>query len=64
CEAVAAIKAMGIPLILIDQDIAFLTRLIDRLFLFDHGRISRRLERHEIPDHDALMTMLFGEALT
>jgi branched-chain amino acid transport system ATP-binding protein len=62
-EAVAAIKTMGVPLILIDQDVGFLGALIDRLCLFDHGRIARILPRAEIPGHDALMELLFGEAL-
>jgi branched-chain amino acid transport system ATP-binding protein len=54
---------MGVPLIVIDQDVAFLSALIDRLYLFDHGRIARILERADIPDHDSLMSMLFGAAL-
>lgn len=62
CQAIKAIKAMSVPLIVIDQDVGFLSELIDRLYLFDHGRISQTLARDEIPDHDALMTMLFGGA--
>ncbi|WP_298918849.1 ATP-binding cassette domain-containing protein [uncultured Roseobacter sp.] len=61
CQAVGQIKASGVPLILIDQDVTFLTELIDRLYLFDHGRISRKLEKSEIPSHDDLMAMLFGD---
>lgn len=63
CESIKAIKALSVPLIVIDQDVGFLSELIDRLYLFDHGRISRKLERNEIPDHDTLMTMLFGGAI-
>ncbi|WP_282610161.1 ABC transporter ATP-binding protein [Pelagibius sp. Alg239-R121] len=63
CEAIKTIRAAGVPLIVIDQDIGFLTELIDVLYLFDHGSISRRLERAEIPSHDQLMAMLFGEAV-
>lgn len=63
CDAIKAIREMGVPLIVIDQDVTFLSELIDVLYLFDHGRISRRLERDEIPSHDRLMAMLFGEAL-
>lgn len=61
CAAVAAIKASGVPLILIDQDVTFLTQLIDRLYLFDHGRISKSLEKAQIPSHEDLMAMLFGD---
>lgn len=61
CEAINGIKASGVPLIVIDQDVDFLNMLIDRLVLFDHGRISQVLEKANIPSHGALMTMLFGE---
>lgn len=63
CQSIRAIRDLGVPLIVIDQDVAFLSALIDRLYLFDHGRIARVLERADIPDHDALMSMLFGAAL-
>jgi hypothetical protein len=33
------------------------------LMLFDHGHVARTLDRSEIPDHDTLMSMLFGAAL-
>ncbi|MEL6794830.1 MAG: ATP-binding cassette domain-containing protein, partial [Pseudomonadota bacterium] len=61
CDAIKTVRAGGVPLILIDQDVGFLTELIDELYLFDHGRISHRLPKGEIPSHDQLMTMLFGE---
>lgn len=63
CQSIKAIKDMSVPLIVIDQDVAFLSQLIDRLFLFDHGRISKVLERDDIPDHNTLMAMLFGGAI-
>lgn len=61
CEAIRQVRASGVPLILIDQDVGFLTELIDELHLFDHGRISHRLAKADIPSHDRLMAMLFGE---
>lgn len=64
CAAIANIKASGIPLIVIDQDVNFLTQLIDRLYLFDHGRISKALEKDQIPSVEVLMAMLFGEHFT
>lgn len=60
--AIRAIRDAGVPLILVDQDVEFLQSLIDTLYLFDHGRISRRLERAEMPSHAEIMAMLFGEA--
>ncbi|MEL6233003.1 MAG: ATP-binding cassette domain-containing protein [Pseudomonadota bacterium] len=61
CDAIRQVRAAGTPLILIDQDVGFLKELIDELYLFDHGRISHRLPHGEIPSHERLMTMLFGE---
>ena len=61
CDAIVKVRETGLPIILIDQDVAFLERIIDRLYLFDHGRISRSMSREEMPDHDGLMAMLFGE---
>jgi len=58
--AISRIKQSGVPLIIIDQDVRFLTGLIDTLYLFDHGRISQQLAQEDIPPHDELMAMLFG----
>ena len=63
-EAVQNIRATGVPLIVIDQDINFLKSLVQRLYLFDHGRISGCLEHADIPDAERLMSMLFGHSLT
>ncbi|MEM6940658.1 MAG: ATP-binding cassette domain-containing protein [Pseudomonadota bacterium] len=61
CEAVVTVRKTGLPIILIDQDVGFLGRIIDRLYLFDHGRISRVMDRADMPDHEGLMDLLFGK---
>ncbi|MGB0901752.1 ABC transporter ATP-binding protein [Halocynthiibacter sp.] len=61
CDAVLSVRETGLPIILIDQDVAFLEQIIDTLYLFDHGRISGRMSREEMPNHDELMVILFGE---
>jgi len=61
CDAILTVRKTGMPLILIDQDVGFLEQIIDTLYLFDHGRISGRMTREEMPDHDGLMALLFGE---
>ena len=61
CAAILAVRKTGMPIILIDQDVGFLEQIIDTLYLFDHGRISGRMTRGEMPDHDGLMALLFGE---
>jgi branched-chain amino acid transport system ATP-binding protein len=58
--SVHAIRATGVPIILVDQDVEFLRDLVGTLNVFDHGSISRRLDRAEIPDHEELMAELFG----
>lgn len=60
--AIQAIRASGVPLIVVDQDIAFLRDLIETLYLFDHGRISRRLDKADMPSHEEIMALMFGEA--
>ena len=59
-DSVHAIRRSGVPIVLVDQDIAFLRDLVDTLHVFDHGSISRVLAASEIPDHEALMAELFG----
>ena len=59
--AIEAIRRLGVPLILVDQDIAFLEELIDTLYLFDHGRISRRIDKADMPTHEEIMKLMFGE---
>jgi branched-chain amino acid transport system ATP-binding protein len=59
--AIEAIRGLGVPLILVDQDIAFLEELIDTLYLFDHGRISRRIAKADMPTHKEIMKLMFGE---
>ncbi len=61
-EAVSAIHASGVPLIVVDQDLDFLLSLVDTLYLFDHGNISRRIDGDDMPSHAEAMAMLFGES--
>jgi len=61
CDAIGNVRKTGLSIILVDQDVTFLERIIDRLYLFDHGRVSRVMERDRMPDHEGLMAMLFGE---
>ncbi|BCM17259.1 ABC transporter ATP-binding protein [Mesorhizobium sp. J8] len=60
-SAIQTIRESGVPLIVVDQDIAFLEELIDTLYLFDHGRISRRIEKADMPTHEEIMNLMFGE---
>ncbi len=57
--AIRAIRETGLPLLIIDQNVEFLCSLIDRLYLFDHGTITRELDSDHMPDHDQIMSLMF-----
>lgn len=59
--AIKIIRDQGVPLIVVDQDVEFLEQVIDTLYLFDHGSISGRIEKKNMPSHADIMAMLFGE---
>jgi branched-chain amino acid transport system ATP-binding protein len=64
-DAIGAISASGTPLLLVEQDIAFVLALVDRMYLVDHGRITREIDRGGSVDHQEIMDMYFGaEAAT
>lgn len=59
-QAIAEISSRGIPLLLVEQDIAFILSLVDRMYLVDHGEISREIKRGTEVDHQEIMDMYFG----
>jgi branched-chain amino acid transport system ATP-binding protein len=59
-DAIAGISSHGIPLLLVEQDIAFILSLVDRMYLVDHGEISREISRGGEVDHQEIMNMYFG----
>jgi len=61
-EAVGRIREAGTPLVLVDQNIEFLTGLVDRLHLFVNGTIAAEIDRTERPSHESIMTLMFGGA--
>jgi branched-chain amino acid transport system ATP-binding protein len=60
--AVRKIRETGVPLVIVDQNVEFLTSLVDRLILFDHGTITREIPAGNMPDHAELMDMMFAGA--
>lgn len=58
--AIAEISSRGIPLLLVEQDIAFILSLVDRMYLIDHGEVSREINRGADVDHHEIMDMYFG----
>lgn len=61
-HAVRKIRDTGVPLIIVDQNVEFLTSLVDRLILFDHGTITREIAAENMPTHAELMAMMFEGA--
>ncbi|MEM7299725.1 MAG: ATP-binding cassette domain-containing protein [Pseudomonadota bacterium] len=59
--AIRAIRNSGTPLIIVDQNIEFLVGLVDRLFLFDHGTITREIDAASMPSTDEIMKLMFGD---
>ena len=59
-EAIGSIRESGVPLLVVDQNVEFLTDLADRLYLFDHGAISAEIDRAHMPDHEEIMVLMFG----
>lgn len=59
-DAIGAITAGGTPLLLVEQDIAFVLALVDRMYLVDHGTITREIDRSGGVDHQEIMDMYFG----
>lgn len=59
-DAIGQISAKGIPLLLVEQDIAFVLSLVDRMYLVDHGEITREIDRGGAVDHQEIMDMYFG----
>lgn len=58
--AIARIRETKVPLLIVDQNIEFLTSLVDRLYLFGHGSITGEIDGEKMPSHEEIMATLFG----
>lgn len=63
-DAIGDISAAGTPLLLVEQDIAFVLSLVDRMYMVDHGQITREIQRGGTVDHQEIMDMYFGAGPT
>lgn len=59
-EAIAAIAASGIPLVVVEQDVEFLLQLAGRLYMIEHGEVAREIDCANTPDHAEIMQLYFG----
>jgi ABC-type branched-chain amino acid transport systems, ATPase component len=61
-NAIAGIaKTRSVPMLIVEQDIAFVLSLVDRMYFVDHGEIAREIDRRSEVDHQEIMDMYFGE---
>jgi branched-chain amino acid transport system ATP-binding protein len=59
-QAIAAVASQGIPLLIVEQDVAFVLSLVERMYFVDHGTIARQVDGRSGIDHDEIMSMYFG----
>lgn len=62
--AVNAIAADGVSLVVVDQDIDFLLRVTDRLYLLEQGRIALEAGGAEALDRAKVLESYFGRVTT
>lgn len=66
--AIGRISSEGMPILLVEQDIAFVLSLVNRMYLVDHGQIAREIDRSGPAsagiDHSDIMEMYFGTGET
>lgn len=60
CGAIAQIRASGVPLLVVEQDVEFLLTLTDRLYLIDHGAVVREIDARQGLNHADVMEVYFG----
>jgi branched-chain amino acid transport system ATP-binding protein len=63
-DAIGAISAAGLPILLVEQDIAFVLSLVDRMYMIDHGAVTREIDRAGAVDHEEIMEIYFGAGET
>ena len=59
-QAIAAIAADGVPLIVVEQDVEFLLGVSSRLYLIEQGEVRGEIDKAHAPDHQEIMDMYFG----
>lgn len=61
-DAIGKIAADGVPLVVVEQDIEFLMKAAERLYLIEHGEVVQEIDRANAPDHAEIMELYFGKA--
>jgi len=60
-NAIARIKATGIPMLIVEEDVGFLIDLVDRLYLIEQGEVVREMDKSNELEHKEIMDIYFGK---
>ncbi len=60
-DAIGKISRVGVPLVLVEQDVEFLVALTDRLYMINHGAVALDIASTDRLDHGEIMQMYFGK---
>ena len=60
-DAIAAIAAGNTSLLVVEQDLEFLQRLSNRMYMLNHGEITREFDSSVPLDHERIMEMYFSK---
>jgi branched-chain amino acid transport system ATP-binding protein len=61
CDAIRRLSEHDMPLIVVEQDVEFLTSLADTLFMMEHGSIVLEVPPGGRLDHAEIMALYFGQ---
>jgi len=61
-ENINNVAKMGIPFILVEQDIEFLMEFTDRMYLLEKGRIVAEVDKYNLLDHKSILDIYFGDS--
>ena len=59
-QVIAGLKQRGFTILLVEQNFRFASRLADRMYVVERGRIAAEVAQHEMQDKQTLLEELLG----
>jgi branched-chain amino acid transport system ATP-binding protein len=59
--AIDGISRGSIPILLVEQDVAFVLSLVDRMYLVDHGEVTREVTKGAGIEQEEIVRIYFGK---
>ena len=59
-EVIQKLKERGFTILLIEQNFRFASKLADRMYVLERGRIAVEVAKQEIPEKQSLLEELLG----